>query len=110
MGSNAVVEERISGIVQGEEKKAPTWRISLSSIHPFTSVLLENTRRLAPASRCSATCQSSVLELGKGRGRHLFLEQPMKLVSAVLNPKAVCRVDDPYQGVGLLKVVAPVRA
>lgn len=40
---------------------------------------------------------------------NLLLEKLVQLLGTVLEPAAVCRVDDPDQGVGLLIVVAPVR-
>ena len=43
-------------------------------------------------------------------GEPLLLQQLLELLVAVLEARAVGGVDDSYQSVGLLEIVAPVRA
>lgn len=77
-------------------------------MHPLTSVLFANTRRLAPERRCSRTVSDDApLEHGVPVP-DLFLEQPLQLVPAVLDPQSVRGVHDPDEGVRLLEVVPPV--
>jgi hypothetical protein len=42
------------------------------------------------------------------RFSYLFKEQTGQLLATVVDTQAVCGVDDPYQRVGLFKIVFPV--
>ena len=73
-------------------------------MQPFTSVLLENTSRPAPANRC-------IHELPTAKTKshlYLFQQQSLQLISAIFNPETICGIDDPYQSIGLLKIIPPV--
>lgn len=45
---------------------------------------------------------------GAGKTKHLFQEQAVKFVPAVLDPETVRGVHDPDKGIRFLEVVAPV--
>lgn len=85
-----------------------TSEISSPVMHPLTSVLFANTSRLAPESRFSPFCQLQPSVEERKHQAHLFLEKTMQLLSAVLDTQAVCGINNPYQGVCFLKIVAPV--
>jgi hypothetical protein len=84
-------------------------------MQPTTSVLLEKTSRLAPDNRyfCLQGINQSAWFRFKENGRHgpnLFEKEAVELILAVLDAETVGCVDNPDEGIGFLKVVAPVRA
>ena len=43
-------------------------------------------------------------------GTYIFLQEAVEFLFAILHAHTVARVDHPYQRVGLLEVIAPVRS
>lgn len=43
-----------------------------------------------------------------GRGSNFFLQQAMKLLTAILNPQSISRIHHPDQGISLFEVIAPI--
>ena len=82
-----------------------TYLISSWLIAPLMSCLFAKMRTVAPASllRC---CQIALLQ---ENAPHILAEQIKELVTAILHPHAIRRIDYPDDRVILLKVVAPVR-
>jgi hypothetical protein len=77
---------------------------------PGTSLLFLNTSKLAPESRCPSQPRFNSISPRRPGPANLFQQQPRQLLPAVVDPLAVCCVDNPHERVRLFKVVFPVRS
>ncbi len=87
----------------------PTFESSSPVMHPATSVLFANTNRLAPERRFSRPLAARACPAKGQQHAHLLLQKAVQLLPAVVDAQPVGGIHYPDQGVGLLKVVAPVR-
>ena len=80
--------------------------MSSSAIQSPTSVLLRNTSRLAPMSRCPRQPSPGL----EKRENDFFQKESCEFIPTVPNSQPVCGIHHPDQGVRFLEIVSPIRA
>ena len=106
VGMSALVRDGLESV---DILAQPTFESSSPVMHPTTSVLFANTNRLAPESRFPGLSATSACPAKGQPDAHLLLQKAMQLLPAIVDAQPVCGIHHPDQGVGLLKVISPVR-